>query len=212
MKIDRRVVFCILMAGLLFLAGILLRDFLLANFVKPIALMLWTCNRLIASIDQTAYWAGLILVLILISLLRLSRQQVIQEVDHTGRENATLDSIRYWRALILLTSNESDRLNFLKNPLQTLLKDIYALRPHSQVSGKTDEDFEQGAMMLPDSIREFLKIDPPSNVHPNLMQRPRQAPIGFVRHWVKQDQTEYYQSIAEVISFMEKQLENEDEQ
>lgn len=64
MKIDRRVIIGVLLAGLLFLTGFLLRDFLLMNIVKPMALLLWIGNRLLSSIDQVAYWVGLILVLV----------------------------------------------------------------------------------------------------------------------------------------------------
>jgi hypothetical protein len=215
MKIDRRVVLGILLAGLLFFTGILLRDFLLANFVKPIALLLWAGNRLISSINQSAYWAGLILVLLLISLLRFSWQPAIYETDKPGNENDSLYSVRQWRTLILLTSDEADRLNFLKNSLRTLLTDIYAARSPSQAPWKIYEDFAQGDIRLPVSIREFLMLDPSAKARPTVIQRLQhlsQAPARLVRHWTKQDRAEYYQSIAEVISFLEKQLENEDEQ
>jgi hypothetical protein len=83
------------------------------------------------------------------------------------------------------------------------------------VSWQIYEDFEQGDIRLPDPIRKFLALYPPSKTPPTLkqrLQRHSQAPARLARRWTKQDQAEYYQSIAEVISFMEKQLENEDEQ
>jgi hypothetical protein len=212
MKISRRVVFGILLAGVLFFTAILLRDFLLENFVKPIALLLWTGNRLIASIDQSVYWAGLILVLIGISLLRFSTQQGIPEVDDTENGNATLDRIRYWRTLILLTSNEPHRLNFLKNAMQKLMFDIYASQQPSQVPWKIYQDIEQGDIILPGSISEFLLLGRSRNDRPNIIQRLRQARRKRVLHWQKQGAAEYYQSIAEVISFMEKELEKNDDE
>ncbi len=215
MNIIRRFVIGILLAGALFLAGILLRGFLLANFVKPVALLLWIGNRLIASIDQAAYWAGLVLVLIFISLWRFSRQTAIHEVDRSGNGNATLYSFRHWRTLILLTSDEADRLNFLKRSLGTLLIDVYAARQPSHMAWKIYEDIEQGDIRLPESIRKFLMLDPPSPARPTLtqrLQRLSQAPARFIRHRTKQDRAEYYQSIAEVITFLEQQRENEDEQ
>ncbi len=215
MKINRRFVFGLLVIVLLFLTGFLLRDFLLENFVKPIALLLWIGNRLIASIDQAAYWIGLILVLVFISLLRVMRRPVTYEVDSSDRENVTLSSIRHWRTLILLTTDETGRLNLLKNALQVLLKDLYASKDPTQARWKIYEDVERGDITLPESIREFLMLDPPPNARPtplHLLQRLGQAPARLVRHWTGQEQAEYYQSIAEVISFMEQQLENEDEQ
>jgi hypothetical protein len=215
MKIHRRVVFGILLAALLFFTAFLLRDFLLENFVKPIALLLWSGNRLIASIDQSTYWAGLILVLICFSLLRFLRRNVIQEVEHAENGNATLDRIRYWRTLILLTTHQSGRFNFLKNALQKLMKDIYAAKQSSQAPWKIHQDIEQGDMLLPDSISAFLLLGPSNNAPPNSMQRLQrllQAPTRQVRHWQKQDEAEYYQSIDEVISFMEKELEKDDDQ
>lgn len=212
---DRRLGLGLLLAGLLFCAGFLLRDFLLAGFVRPMALLLWIGNRLIATVDQTAYWAGLILLLAFASLLRLSKQTTTYKVRHAENENATLFSIRHWRTLILLTSDETDRLNFLKQSLQRLLKDIYAAKEPSQVPWKIDEDIEQGNIRLPGTVQEFLMLAPPAQAPPTLAQRLRrlgQGPARWYRHWTKQDVTEYYQSIAEVISLMEKELENEDEQ
>ncbi len=215
MKIDRRVVLGLLLIGLIFSAGFLLRDFLLANLVKPMALLLWMGSRLIASIDQLTYWAGLILALLLISLPRLLRRQPGPEESRAGNATGTLYSIRHWRTLILLNTNEADRLNYLKNSLRTLLNDLYASRESSQVSLNTHDDIAQGDTRLPDSIREFLLLSPPSEAmttQAQPWQRLSRAPARFFRRRTKQDQAKYYQSIEEVISFMEKQLENEDEQ
>lgn len=200
MNTNRRLVLGILLTGLLFLTGFLLRDFLLANIVKPMALLLWAGNRLIASIDQAAYWIGLILVLVFIGLARLTRQPVIDVVEPTKNESATLNSIRHWRTLILLSSSEPDKLDYLKPSLQTLLKALHAAREPSQALWRIHENIEQGDIRLPDSIREYLLLDPPAKTRPSLVRRLK-----------KQSQAEYYQSIAEVVSYLEKQLENEDE-
>lgn len=215
MKTGRRVRLGVILAGLLLLAGFLLRGWLLAHFVRPMALLLWSGSRLAAAIDQSSYWVGLILGLIAAVLVRLLRQQALLEGEPAENGNATLHSIGHWRTLILLTSSESDRLNLLKNAMQKLLKEIYASKQPSERPWKIYQEVEQGEVTLPGRVRKFLMLDPPNETRPTLMQQLRrasQAPVGKGRRWTKQERDAYYQSIAEVISFMETELENEDGQ
>lgn len=214
MKINRWVGIGILVSGVLLLAGILLRDFLLVNFVQPMALMLWVGRRVIISIDQSVYWAGLILAVTFITLLRLSKQQTIHETEHPHSGNATLNNMGHWRTLILLTSDETDQLNFLKHSMRTLLKDIYASKSPSLVPWKIYQGVEEGDISVPESIRNFLMLDPVPKPPPNLIERLRrfiQSPFGWGRRWTRQYQADYYRNIAESISFMENELENEDD-
>jgi hypothetical protein len=215
MKISRRMVVGILLAGLVLAAGFLLRSVILENFVRPVALLLWVVNRLLASVDQVVYWVGLILAALFITLSRIAaRPMDLGEIHYTA-ENATLQNMNQWRALILLTRDETDRPNPLRQSLASLLKNVYASKQPNQVPWEVNEALERGDIPLPEPIRAFLMIHQAQNTRPSWLQRVRhisQLPSRWVRHWTGQDVTDYYSSIAEVISFMEKQLESDDDE
>lgn len=217
MKITWRTGLGILLVGLILMVGFLLRSVILEDFVKPIALLLWTGNRLLASVDQIVYWIGLLLAALFVTFVRMAIH-ALQPTDpamiHYTSANTVLKKVVEWRTTILLTHDETDQPNHLRRSLLNLLKDVYASKRPNLVPREVYEAFEKGDIPLPQQIRTFFFLNPAPNTRPSLLQRLSQfsqVPGKWVRHWKKQDIADYYSSIDEVISFMEQQLESEDD-
>lgn len=217
MKISRRVVLGILLTGLALMVGVMFRSAILENFVKPVALLLWTVNRLFASLDQIIYWIGLIVVGLFITFLRMaihSLQPVDPALIHYGKENAMLRNMDQWRTMILLTRDEIGQSNMLRRNLLTLLKDVYASKQPNQVSWEVYEALERGDIPLPEQIQQFFFLNQAQHCQPSILhwlQQAYQAPRRWIRHWKGQDVVDYYSSVEEVISFMEQRLESDDD-
>lgn len=217
MKISRRAVLGILLTGLFMIVGVLLRSAILENFVKPIALLLWTVNRLLASVDQIVYWIGLILIGMFITFLRAAfhtLQPIDQRTIHYGGKNATLRTVDQWRIMILLTLDETDQPNHLRRNLMNLLKDVYASKQPHLVPWEVYQTLERGDIPLPEQVKAFFFQNQSQAARPSLFDRLQQlskVPGKWVRHWKGQDVADYYASIEEVITFMEQQLEHEDD-
>lgn len=217
MKISWRVGSGILLVGLILMVGFLLRSVILESFVQPVALLLWTGNRLLASLDQAVYWIGLILVGLLVTFIRMAIH-ALQPIDHTmihySSGNTVMKKVDEWRTTILLTLDETDQPNHLRQSLLTLLKDVYTSKQPNRVAREIYEAFERGDISLPQQIQAFFFLNQAQNTRTSLFQRLNQLsrlPGKWVRHWKKQDIADYYSSIDEVISFMEQQVESEDD-
>lgn len=215
MKRSRQILFGILLLILLFLAGILLRSVIQEAIVKPVALLLWVGRRLLASIDQVVYWTGLILIGLFLAIVRMIAPPTDMGATGNSGGHNLLKDMHQWRNLILMTRNETAHPNLLTQNLATLLKNVYASRQPNLIPWQVYDALDQGDIPLPDSIRAFLSINPVENHQISLLQRLqriRMAPGRWVRHWTRQDVSDYYASITEVISFLEQQLESEDDE
>lgn len=213
MNNSRRTIFGILLFGLILLTGILLRSVILEYFVRPMALLLWMINRVFISVDQVVYWFGLILVILFIIFTRITIGTKDMETFYHFTGYSALENIHQWRTMILTTQEQADQKNLLKQSLANLLKDVYASKQPNRAPWEIYDALEQGDIPLPDSIRTFLMLN--QKEPPSLIQRMGQiiqAPIGWVHHWTGQDVRDYYASIEEVIVFMEKKLESEDDE
>lgn len=213
MKISRRAVLGILLFGLLLLTGILLRSAILENFVRPVALLLWMTNRVFASVDQVVYWFMLILIILFITFTRITISTKNLETFTHSAASSTLENMNLWRTMILTTQDETVRKNLLRQSLANLLRDVYASKQPHRAPWEIYDALEQGEIPLPDSLRDFLLLNqkqPPSLIQ--RLQHAIQAPSRWVHHWTGQDVRDYYASIEEVIAFMEKKLESEDDE
>lgn len=215
MKISRKTALGILLTILILLAGILLRSFLQENLVKPIALLLWVMRRVFDSVDQVVYWVGLIMGGLFLAILRLAPQPMDIETVRHSSGNATLKNMNQWRTLMMLTRDETDRPNLLRQNLTSLLKDLYASKQPNLVPWEVYAALERGDIPLPEATRAFLMIGQNPNARPSLRQRfvsISRLPGKWLRHWTGQDVADYYSSIADVISLMEKSLESENDE
>jgi hypothetical protein len=215
MKISRRTTLIFLLLALLLFLGILFRSFILEDFVKPVALMFWFMWRVLLSVDQNIYWALLILLAFFYTFLRLNRwtnaiEQAVVERTPPADSNTTLENVNYWRTSILFSKDEVAKSNFLKRDLVRMLVMMYASKQPGTANLEIYDALSLHKIPLPEYIYSFLFPAAPSGTRRTLkqiMQTIWQLPGKWMRRWTGRDVAEYYQSIEEVLIFMESSME-----
>jgi hypothetical protein len=210
MKVSRRAALVILGLGIVFLLAATFWPFILDTFVKPLAVVFWMFWRVAISIDQGFYWGFLILgILAYLTFHATARQQDFEQ-NPQRPDSAALEAIRYWRMAIGLNSDELDRPNILKNNLAKMLATAYTLRQPGSTFMENFERLKSRQLDIPDSISAFLfPITRFGRRRPvlQLLRSLAGAPARWLHHWSGRDVSEYYQKVAEVITFMESLME-----
>jgi hypothetical protein len=202
-----------LLVGLVLLLGFLFPSFVMDNFVTPVALVLWLFWRIVRSVDQTIYWGWLIFSALVYAIIRFVRRiQAPAAFEQTRPSDlgVTLERVIYWRRSIHLTRDEIEKFNFVKRNLGKMLVTMYASKQPEVVPFEIHAALEQREIPLPEHIYAFLFPAEPSGARRSFRQillTLKQIPRKRVRHWTGRDVAEYYQSIEEVITFMESALE-----
>jgi hypothetical protein len=213
MKIPRRASRIALLLGLFLFLGVLFPSFIVDNFVTPVALVLWLFWRILRSVDQGIYWSLLIFSVLgyaFVRLFRLAQDPAILEQTLPSDSNAALEQINSWRISIRLTSDETEKFNSLKRKLGQMLVTMYASKQPETAPFEIYAALQRHQIPLPEHIDAFLYPAEPSGARRSLKQvlhTIRDAPRKRVRRWTGRDVAEYYQSIEDVISFMESSLE-----
>lgn len=213
MKLSPRISLVILLLGLALFVGILFRAFILDNFVTPVALVLWAFWRLLLSVDQVVYWGVLIAAAGVYTFTRLFffvRGPITVEPTTPSDTNTTLQHINYWRTLIYLTQDETEKYNSLRRDLCRMLVDRYASQQVEAAHFKVYEAVQQRQIPLPEDIYAFLFPAEPAGAQRSfrrILSTLKQIPRRRIRHWTGREVAEYYQSIEDVIRFMESTLE-----
>ncbi len=215
MKISKRMSLMMLFLGLFALLVIVFPTFILDNFVTPIALVLWLFWRILLSADQNIYWGLLILwagIYAFARLSRLAQESIAGEQTSPPDTNAALEHVNYWRMSIHLTRDEIEKFNSLKRNLNKILITLYASRQPDIAPFEIHAALKQRRIPLPEPVYAFLFPAEPSGARRSFRQilhTLKQIPGRRVRRWTGQDVAEYYQSIEDVIRFMESALETQ---
>jgi len=215
MKLSPRTSLVILLFGLALFLGILFRAFILDNFVTPVALVIWAFWRLLLSVDQAVYWGVLIAAAGVYTFTRLFffvRGPITVEPTSPSDTNTTLQHVNYWRTLIYLTQDETDKYNSLRRDLSRMLVDLYASQQREAAHFKVYEALQQRQIPLPEDIHAFLfPIEPagPTRSVKRILSNLKQMARRRFRHWTGRDVAEYHQSIEDVIRFIESALETQ---
>jgi hypothetical protein len=214
MKLSGRISLTILILGLILLLGILFRSTLMEYLVRPIAILIWYVWRILSSVDQVFYWRAasiLALIYIFFSLfLRQLRKLTVLEPTAPPSSNATLENISYWRTTILVTQDEIETPNILKRNLGNMLASMYASKQSETSTWEVFDGLKLRRIPLPDPIYAFLFPGNPLSsprTFRQILQTIWQTPQNWLRKWTKQDLTEYYQKIDQVVAFMESAME-----
>jgi len=213
LKRSRRAALVILGVGVILLLCFVFRSFVLETFVTPLAVVFWMFWRVLISIDQVYYW-GLFVVAILAYLaylfVRSPQRWDSFERAQAGAANAILENVKFWRLAILLNADEFDRPNLLKNNLGKMLVTVYNLKQPGTTFLEIHERLKQKQIDLPKNIYTFLyagEETPPRLSLVKVLRSIRQAPARWLRHWSGRDLADYYQTVADVIAFMESLME-----
>lgn len=176
------------------------------ELVRPIALVFWAFWRLLQSIDQIYYWGALIIFSTLYALYRLTRESTHTAPVKQPGENVVLENLDYWRNSIVFTCDEIDQDNLLKQNLGKMLAAIYAAQQPGTANIDIYTALHRQEIKLPDKIFKFLfppETTRPSFSIPILVQAIKHTYQKIVRRLSRRDVEDYYQSIDEMLTFME---------
>ncbi len=213
MKNLRRTWLVILLLGLLIFLAFLFPSFVQDNLITPLAVVLWLLWRILQSVDQAFYWAGLVLVALGYFFgrlyLRLQESDILEPPSSFG-SNAMLEKINYWRLSIQFASHKT-RPNTLEHNLGMLLAALYASRQPETVQYKIYDDLKQRQIPLPEPVYALLFPPEPSgprrsfkHILANLLDLRRRR----LRRWTGREEADYCQALEPVLAFMESSLEN----
>ncbi len=211
MRVSRRISLVVLLLALAF-PVLLFPSFIQDNIVTPVALMLWLFWRIVQSVDQAAYWVLLILLIVgyfFARVLRWIPEASAVESPSIISSNAMLERINYWRHSIRLGS-EAPETGTPEHDLGKLLATLYAAKQPEAVQFEIYDDLKSRKIPLPEPIHAFLFPPEPDWSRRSLKQilaRIRDIAQRRVRRWTGRETAEYYDSLDQVIEFMESSLE-----
>jgi hypothetical protein len=211
MKKNKKTYLSIPIAGFLLFLGYLFHSFLLNNFITPLALVFWILWKIFLSVDQKYYWVLIIISASFYVFLRITQKGSSFERSRVTATNATLENMNYWRTSILVTSDEIDRPNILKQDLTKMLVEIYANKSGDASQIDIYNAIKMRQVPLPDSIYGFLFQTETSGAESSfnrVLHSITQTPRKLIRRWTGRDVAEYYQSIENVLNYIETLMEN----
>lgn len=211
MNISKRVVLSLLIAAILLFFAMLFWPFVVTNIIQPVALVLWLLLRiLVLSIDQKFFWYAVIFAAFMI-LLRVLRPEKSDPSPETYQEtNATLIRIGYWHGLFVYDGQTIHDQKSLKRELTYLLTSLYASRQGTSNYFRVQEALQRGKIPLPEHICTFLfPPEPPRSGGPikRFLRSIRKTVQIWIHRWTGKEKAEHYQTIEEVLRFMETSLE-----
>lgn len=212
MTLSRRTSLILIIMGFLFLLGILFRDFLLDNFIHPVALVLWIFWRFLQSFDQNTCWGVLVLGILVFAFYRLIEERPSRTEEKTlASSNATLERMNYWRAMILTSRHGTVVPNiFLKPFLAKMLATLYTSKQTGADYSDIYSALKEKIIPLPAGMHDFLF---PGEFHGSRrsiayrLNMIRQYLSKELRRQADHDIADYYLSIEEVLNYMEKLME-----
>ena len=211
MKTSRRIAWLLIILGSGLFLGVVFRAFIFANLVVPIALVFWLLWRVVLSVHQALYWGLLLVGAGGLAAYRLAQiTAAIEDTSLLPAPDTILRSIGYWRTSLLANNNEGEPSMTLRRELGRLVVSIYTSK-HPEARGFDQfEALRLRQVALPDSVYTFLfEEDSPAarRTWKRRLQRLAQTPARWMRRWTGRDKAEYYQSIEEMLTFMEALVE-----
>lgn len=210
MTTSRRLAWLLLILGVSLFLGILFRDLILTNFVRPMAVVLMLVWRLILSVHQALYWGLLILAFSCVALYRLVKAAVAAEENPPEPSETTLRSIGYWQASLLATGVDNWASLALKRELARILVAIYGSQQPDARLYDLREALRSKRIPLPPKIHAFLFPGESERTERPWRRRLRhlvEAPRRWARQWTGRDKAEYYQTVEETLAYMETLME-----
>jgi hypothetical protein len=162
------------------------------------------------SIDQKYFWYALICVVAIFLYRVLAHARETVQPDVYLQSNATLDTIEFWRVRFAGNSHNIWDEKTLKRDLLHLLISFYASNQNTSNNFELYQALEQGRVPLPEHIRNFLFSQEPREPDHSIkgfLRSFRETPRKWIHRWTGQEKAERYQTIAEVLRFMETSLE-----
>jgi hypothetical protein len=205
-----------LILGMLLLTGILFEPFVVNEILLPVAAAIWLLLRIfVLSVDQIIYWVGLIVLGFLLVVFRVIHHLIYRsgpvKLGSSPDPSLALMSAEAWRNRIELAAGGSAEQAILKRELAWVLVSMYTHRRSGSAYLEVYEPLRQKKIPLPEAVWAFIfEKDPPAR-KPGFVQSIRTAVQTRIQKWSGRETAEYYQTIAEVLSFLETSLEMNDD-
>jgi hypothetical protein len=213
-----RIVLAIALPGAVLVFALCNPQLVLQGIILPTATVLWLVLRtFVLSIDQGIYWWGLIALAILGSFLFLLRGTVYRASTQSSVFRTAWDPTRRWKDSIHLGRSAAPSQDSFRQNLAWLLASLYASpRPGGEVY-QVRMAIQEQRIPIPPGVHNFLFVSTqPCNPPPSFFANPRacvqravESLLESVRNGLlrRRRSAEYIRSAAEVLSFMETQLE-----
>jgi hypothetical protein len=209
MNMTRRTC-ALIFLGLALLLSFLFRSFVLDNFVRPLALVLWVFWRVLLSVDQRLYWGVLIISALVYVFIRVGQELTSAEHPLPLDPNVTMDTVDYWQLSVRLAAEEIDKPDPFQRNLGSMLATMYALKQPDAPQWVVHDALRQRQIPLPEPIHAFLFPAEPVGGKRSFWQLLRaiwHTPKKWTRRWTGRDVAEYYQAIDQVLTLMESTME-----
>ncbi len=188
------------------------RSFLMDELITPTVLLFWGGWRIIAGVDQVVYWIALIIFCaVLVAWLIISRK-----VESPNRiynySYKPPNRVEHWRTLIdeaILGNNEREQL---RQNTKELFISVLAQDERAGTS-QADEIRQKELTSLPPAAYQFLYPEGRENQKLSLhfLQNGFLFIPRWLRRWSKKNIRQNHMLIAEILRWMERELEIKDE-
>lgn len=191
------------------LAAIFFGPVLLESVIKPVATGLWILVRvLVLSVDQIKLWTFLIVALFFFLAYRAARALLDAPVKPGTEptapdENATLDSLEYWRYLFTQTPRDDREYSLTRRELARLLLSAYASKERVVNDYTLYADFKSRKILLPDGVYAFVFGDEGA---------PRTKFSAWLRRASGRDRIDYSRGIERYLEFLTSYMEIRDDE
>lgn len=211
MSISKRVIVSSLVAAIVLFAGLLFWPFIFNNIIEPTAVAVWLLLRfLVLSIDQKYFWYAVISLAVIFLFRLLRQEQSASQSDAYQDTNATILNIGYWRVLFTYNDQDVRDEKILQRELTHLVTSLYASKQSTSNDFHVHDALRQGKFPLPENIHSFLFAPEPEKAGGPLKRFLQSIPNNlrkWIRQWTGREKAEYYQTIEEVLNFLETSME-----
>jgi hypothetical protein len=217
--VNKRLLYLVLIAfaGLLLIFGLSFPRAVQA-VILPVATAAWLLLRFfVLSVDQEVYWWGLISLVVIVILGRLAlgaKTQGKPSMDQYTASALSRDRADYWRSSILLNAHSAGERDLFRRDLMWLFTSMHASRREGNENYKIREAIQKREIPVPEYVHSFF-----FPMLPGAPERPYwRHPISWLKHIFRprrrpgRKKSQYFDSIDEVLSYLETSLEMNDDE
>ncbi len=187
--------------------------FLLTGVMQPIAVSLWLAWRLVTSVDQSTYWALVVLICCIWLVRVLPPGRTKQDARPLKDVQQPITHISQWQALFHNAAQSDAGEAALREHLQELLKEVVGDSEHASASD-LERRLLSNRLSPPSTVSEYLFPPAPAGSWLSL-DRLRSLPVRCAR-WARRSlgmpTGPDTATIGELLSWMESMMEMRDDQ
>lgn len=205
MKNIRHLYLYLSLLGILLALLVIFRSVFLALIVEPLALAFWAAWRILSSVNQEIYWGMLIAAAGWLTIRMLPMHPARYRKTYQADRPDASPRLTYWQSLLRGSSRKADQRQLLHQNLKTLLAATVALEEKARTA-EVQEALDAGRIALPASVQAFLSAGQQEKQRPRLL-RWGALFLARLRRRSGYDNTTYYNSIEDILKWMESSVE-----